>query len=185
MGVTNLRIWELGRVYVGELDATPPDDVATPLDENEWAELGLLTTDGLTESKSLTVDKKFAWGGASRNTKSEEGRSFKFAAHEDNEFVFDLRNPGSTQSTDGGVTTRNVKRTSTNLKSFVLELIDGDVTTRKYVPIGEVDPSSQETVYSDQDLTAYEFTVDATLNDDGDYYIEITDDPASEVVASP
>lgn len=176
----NPRVWVNADVYVGPTTAAAPDDIATPLD-TDFEALGLLGEDGMTESRDEDKTDHYAWGGILvRTTRSKHKRTIKVIALEDNPVVFDLVNPGSTAETTAGVTTRTVKTPAPNKKSFVFEMVDGDITRRLYVPTGEVlDVGDIES--SDSALTQKELTVTVYPDADGVVYIEITDDPQAEV----
>lgn len=94
----NPRVWFNADVYVGPVGSTQPTDVTAPLNASLKA-LGLLSEDGMTETRGDTTDDKYAWGGILvRTTRSKHKRQFKVAALENNSTVFGLVNPGSTTS---------------------------------------------------------------------------------------
>ncbi len=173
---SNPRIWEGADAYVAPVGTQAPDDVSTAW-ADDWLPLGLLSQDGMTEARDQTVTDHYAWGLHVRTTKSQHKRSFKVTLLEDNDYVFDLVNPGSLVSTDGtGLTTRTVKTPTKDIRAFGFEIRDGDITKRRIVPRGEV-VAVGEVAYSEQNMTAYEVTVMCYPAADGTLYTEITDDP--------
>lgn len=180
----NSRVWLLGDTHVGDTDAAPPTAPTGAM--TGFSPLGCLTTDGLTRSREADSTDLPLWGkGVARVIKSNEKRTFKVAATDDNPVLFQLVEPNSTQESAAGVTTRTVKASSavSNPKSFVFETADGSIHRRIYVPIGEVTEVA-DIVASEEDWEAKELTITAYPDADGTLYIEITDDPQA-VVAEP
>lgn len=176
----NPRIWVNADVYVGDVGSTAPTDTTTALDA-AFEALGLLSEDGMTESRSEDVTDHHAHGGILvRTTRSKHKRTMTVTALENNPVVFDLVNPGSSASTTTGTTTRTIKTPSPNPKAFVIELVDGDVINRRVIPRGEVIEVGDVT-FSDADLTAYELTINIYPASDGTLFLDITDDPQADV----
>lgn len=93
---TNPRVWFNADVYVAPVGTAQPTDTTTALNA-ALKPLGLLSEDGMTETRGDTTDDKYAWGGILvRTTRSKHKRTFKVAALENNSTVFALVNPGST-----------------------------------------------------------------------------------------
>ena len=177
----NPRIWVNADVYVGDVGSTAPTDVTTALDA-AFEALGLLSDDGMTESREDESTDHYAYGGILvRTTRSKHKRTITVTALEDNPVVFDLVNPGSTASTSAGptppagVTTRTVKVPQPDPKAFVLELVDGDVTKRRHIARGEV-VAVGDVQISDNEMTMYELTINIYPASDGTLYTDITDD---------
>lgn len=78
----------------------------------------------------------------------------------------------------GAVNTITVKpNSSQNFKSFVLQRNDGDVHYRIYIAKGEV-TGSGDVVYKADDLTVYAFTLNCYVDDDGNWFKNLNDNPA-------
>lgn len=172
-----------GQVVVGATSATAPTDVDTPWGSPAFADLGWITDQGITEGHSVTTTQKFAWQGATiiRTVKSQDTRTFKFQAYEENATVNGLLRPGAAVSTSGGITTSRVKTfTGQDFRIFGIDMQDGDVAKRFVIPQGEAD-SSADVVYQAADLTIYEFTVTCYPQSDGTLYIEYSNNPAVAV----
>jgi hypothetical protein len=180
----NPRIWVNADVYVGPTTAPAPTDIDTALNA-AFDAVGLLSEDGMTESREQEETDHYAYGGILvRTTRSKHKRMIMITALEDNPVVFDLVNPGSEVATSGGVTTRTVVVPSApNPKSFVLELVDGAVTKRRYIPTAEV-TSVGDVSISDNEMATYELTVTIYPDADGILYYDITDDPQAEETGS-
>lgn len=179
----NPRIWLDADVYVADVGAAEPTGVADEWPA-AWEALGLLSEDGMTESREETVTDHHAWGGILvRTTRSKHKRTFVVTALEDNPVVFRLVNPGSEVDTAAGVTTRTVKTPTADPRAFGFELHDGDITKRRVVPRGEV-VSVGEITRSEAEMAAYELTINVYPDGDGILFYDITDDPQAVEVAS-
>jgi hypothetical protein len=172
----NPRVWVNADVLVADVDTTAPDDTTTAWPAG-WESVGLLSEDGMVESRSEDVTDHYAWGGILvRTTRSKHKRTIKVTALEDNPVVFDLVNPGSESETSGEVTTRTVKIPTPDPRAFGFETIDGDITRRRVVPRGEITAVGDVTA-SDSEMQMFELTIDCYPDADGVIFIDITDDP--------
>lgn len=176
----NPRVWINADAYTAPLGSPAPTDVTTDWDAS-FNVLGLLSEDGMTETSSDTTDDKYAHGGILiRTTRSKHKATMKIIALEDNPVVYSLMRPGSTASTSGEITTRNVKVPGRNNVAFGLELHDGDVISRRVIPSGEIFDIADIKI-SDSDLVQYEMTINIYPDADGLLYIDITNDPQAVV----
>ena len=158
--VNNPRLWEGADLW------TAPVATAIPTDLDEamttvpaWKAVGLLSEDGASEGRDEDSTDFYAWGGKLIRTKrSKHKRSITVTCLEDNLTVFGLVNPGSTATTATGVNTRTVKIPKSDRRSFVLELVDGDITRRRHIPTGEVTAVGEVTL-SEGELSAFELTI--------------------------
>lgn len=172
----NPRVWTGADAMVAPVGSTAPTDIASDWGA-DWEVLGLLSEDGMTESRSEDVTDHFAWGGVLvRTTRSKHKRTIVITALEDNPVVFGLTNPGSEVVTDAGITTRTVKVPGSDPRAFGLELVDGTITKRRVIPRAEVtgvgDISS-----TDADMSMYELTISVYPDADGVLWHDITNDP--------
>lgn len=185
--IDNPRIWVGADVYVADYGTGAPTDTTTPL-AADWDAVGLLSEDaGMTESRDQDVTDHYAWGGVLvRTTRSKHKRTIAFTPLEDNPVVFDLREPGSTAETAGGVTTRKVVVPIPNPKAFLIELVDGDIVKRRYIPKGEVIDVGDVSI-SDDEMSTTELTISIypVTHDDTDdvLFVDITDDPQAEAAS--
>lgn len=179
--VANPRIWINADVYVAATATAAPTDVSTALPA-DWEAVGLLSEDGMTESREDEQTDHYAWGGILvRTTRSKHKRTFTVTCLEDNLVVYGLVNPGSTAATTAGVTTRTVKVPGTDPRSWVVQMKDGGITKRRYIPRAEVVEVGDVTS-SDAAMVMYELTVNVYPDGDGVLYKDITDDPQAEVI---
>lgn len=177
--VDNPRIWLNGDVYAAGVGATLPTNTTTALNA-AFEALGLLSEDGVTESRSEDVTEHYAWGGILvRTTRAKHKRTIKVIALEDNAIVHHLANPGSLSASSGGVTHRTVKVPVANPMAFVVEVVDGDITLRKVIPRGEVTEVGDE-VLSESAIAMRELTITVYPDEDGILYHEYSDDPGAD-----
>lgn len=179
----NPRVWLTADVYVAPLATAAPTTVAGALNA-AWDPLGLLSEDGLTETRNQDRTDHYAWGGILvRSTRARMSRTFQVTALEDNQTVYELVNPGSTVNTAGGETTRTILTPTPDPRMFLFELVDGDITKRIVIPRGEVSEVG-DTVYSEGGIAMFPLTITVYpttfLSVDNTWYLEITDDPAAD-----
>jgi hypothetical protein len=185
MGDTaNPRIWVNATAWVGPTNATAPTDTSTAMGtvDTDWKGLGLTSEDGMTESREQEATDHYAHGGILvRTTRSKHKRTLQVIALEDNPIVYDLVNPGSSAVDDGTTATRVVVvPNQPNPKSFALDLVDGDVVKRRYIPRGEVTEVGDYAI-TDSEIAAYELTITiypTTVDTTADVlYVDLTNDP--------
>jgi len=178
--IDNPRIWEGADLYAAPVGSTAPVDLTTAWAE-AWEPAGLLSEDGMSESRDQDSADHYAWGGILvRTTRSKHKRTITVTCLEDNLVVFGLVNPGSTATTTTGVTKRIVKVPTTDPRAFGLELTDGAITKRRVIPKGEITEVA-EVALSDSEMTAYALTITIYPAADGTLYIDLTDDPQAVV----
>lgn len=161
MGDTsNPRIWEGAVVYTAPLSSTKPTDVTTAW-AAAWKDVGLLHDEtGMVEARSQTTNDYYAWGDVLvRTTRSKGKRTIKFAMLEDNDIVWGIVNPGSSDpTTSGGVTTRVVKVPTSDIRMYGFELSDGTTIKRRVIDRAEIiDVADIE--YGEDKMTMYEVTL--------------------------
>jgi hypothetical protein len=173
----NPRIWQSGDVYYGPIGTTAPTDTSTALNA-AYKAVGLLSEDGLTESREEDSNDYYAWGGVLiRTVRSRHRRTFSFVALESNKDLWTLINPGSAVPiTATGTTTRIVKVPIANPQAFVFHMVDGTVTRRIAIPRGEVTEIG-DIQMGQTDLEMRELTVTVYSDSTGVLYREITNDP--------
>lgn len=182
----NVRVWGdiTSAVYVGDKGATAPTG-ATDAPGAAYTELGWMSDDGLTETRDVKSDQKRAWQGGAlvRTVRSGDSRKFKFVCWETNAATVGLTRPGSSVTTTTGVTHTRVKAfVGSDVRSWVIDQVDGSIHNRKLVPTGEVIEIG-DIKGSNGEIVAYEMTVECYPDSDGTLYEEYTDDPAVAVEA--
>ena len=179
------RLWTGADFYTGavgtDLPVTLADSMSTVTD---WKPVGLMSEDGISESRDEDTQDFYAWGGKLiRTTRSKHKRSFKVTCLEDNAVVFSLVNgTGSTFTTAAGVNTRTVKIPKSEKLAFCLELRDGDVTRRRLIPTGEITEVGEVSL-GESEIQAYELTITVYPQDDDTLYID-TDNDTENVAAA-
>lgn len=180
--LANARIWSGADVYVGDLDASAPTDTTSELGA-DWELLGLLDDDAGI-GRSFTSERTDHWAYGSvlvRTTNVKQKRSMTVTALEDTDLVFHLANPGSESEEAGGVTTRTIRQVNEGLalRSVVLELTDGDVTKRIYIPRAQFSEGDSESITDNAiDGTALVLDILSANDGEGGVYsaLELTDD---------
>ncbi|MFC9620268.1 hypothetical protein ACFTXM_09790 [Streptomyces sp. NPDC056930] len=173
----NPRLWEGADLWTAPVATALPTDLADAMSTiPAWKAVGLLSEDGASEARDEDSTDFYAWGGKLIRTKrSKHKRSITVTCLEDNLVVFGLVNPGSTVATSAGVNTRTVKIPKTDKRSFVLELVDGDITRRRHIPQGEV-TSVGEVTLSEADMQAFELTITIYPTADDTLYVDYDND---------
>jgi hypothetical protein len=155
----NAALWQNADVYIAPASTAGPTDVATAWGAG-WSAVGLLDgAEGFVESREAESSEHYAWGGVLvRKTKSKHQRKVKFVALEDNDVVFQLVHPGSTRTTEGGLTTSVIKVPRSADFAIGFEARDGDKVIRRIVKRATVD-EVEDIKESEEALTVYGVTV--------------------------
>lgn len=176
--VNKASVWTNADCWIGISDSpTMPTDVATPIDEESFGLVGLLSgDDGFQESRDEDTDDKYAWGSILvRTTHSHHKRTIKFTALEDNEYTLRLVNPGSKRTTTGGITKTSVIVPKYGKFPMVFETREGITVKRKLCDSCEVQEVGDITE-AEAELTMYEITVVIYPDADGHLWDELKGD---------
>lgn len=178
--------WPLPPIYEGD------DRVFTPPGP-EFFEVGWLSEDGPTQGRERTVERFRAWQGNSvvRTAVTEDDHTFQVQALEDNWVVQQLRYPDSIMTTTGDLTQTVVQQQSgEDVRSGVLDLVDGNVWKRIFIPRLVVDEMG-DTPHTAGELTLYEMTLLALVHEmeidgvmRGVSLIEVTNNPGMIMAGS-
>lgn len=174
----NTSLWTGADVYTAPKGTDGPTTL-TGAWPSAWKALGLLDGgEGFVETRDQTVNKHYAWGGILfKKSVSDQSRTFKFTALEDNDNVFLLANPGSTSTSASGVRTRVHVTPKTGYRfALGLETRDGARVKRRILLDCEVEEIDDITE-SEEDPTTYAFTVTVYPGADGVLYTTIETDP--------
>lgn len=141
-------------VYLAPFGTTLPTEINGALDD-AFEDVGWLSTDGLTESLSGSVDKKRGFQGQRvvRTRMNETGTSIAFVGLETKEQTLSLRYHEKTVATTTGV--RKATRSSGQriaVRSAVIDLFDADDTSvkeRLIIPRFEISPNGDRVAGSD------------------------------------
>lgn len=150
-----VRVAVSGAVYVGPTATAAPTDSSTSLDAG-FLDLGYVSSDGITETIDKTTAQIRAWqnGALVREVTSEGTYSVSLTFLETNLNVLELYF-GSTITAgalDGNPTA------SGGRKSFVIDVVDGAIVERTYIPSGEITSVGERTLASG-DAIGYTVTI--------------------------
>ncbi|MGW6695553.1 hypothetical protein ACWF62_17435 [Rhodococcus sp. NPDC054953] len=161
---------------------------------DEFYELGWLSEDGPTQGRNRTVERFRGWQGNSvvRTAVTEDDHTFQVQALEDNWVVNDLRYPDSISTTTGGITqTVVVQQSGEDVRSGVLDLVDGGVWKRIFIPRLVVEEIA-DTSHTAGELTMYDMTMLAKVHlmevdgvERGVALIEVTNAPGRAIPVAP
>ena len=158
----NVRVAVSGAVYVAPTGTTAPTDSGTALDV-AFIDLGYVSADGIAENIDRTTNQIRAWqnGSLVREVTSEGTYSVELTFIETSETVLELYY-GSTL-TDGEL---DGNPTATGgRKSFVVDVVDGAIIERIYIPAGEVTAVGTRTLASGE-AVGYQVTITAYADTD-------------------
>lgn len=153
----NVRVAVSGAVYVAPTGTTGPTTSSSALDI-AFADLGYVSADGITENIDRTTNQIRAWqnGSLVREVTSEGTYSVELTFIETSEAVLELYY--GTDQTGGAF---DIDPTSTGgRKSFVIDVIDGNIVERTYIPAGEITAVGQRTLASGEAI-GYQVTITA------------------------
>jgi hypothetical protein len=178
----NILVGAGGSIYVGPVGATLPTDLTSPLD-GSFTDVGYISEDGITLSASTDVTDIGAFQSLLPVRKIVTGRNFdlSFTLREWQEQTLVLAfGGGEVSETTSGVYRYDPPAAGDALyeRAMVVEWRDGDKNYRLVINRGTVseavETSITRTNAADLPIT---FSV---LDDDGDTYFLLTDDPAME-----
>jgi hypothetical protein len=152
----NVRVAVTGAVYVGPTSSTAPSSSSSTL--TGFTDLGYVSADGITETIDKTTNQIRAWqnGSLVREVVSEGTYSVTLTFIETKLDVLELYF-GST-ITDGELDGDPTK--SGGRKSFVMDIVDGSIVERTYIPAGEVTAVGERTLASGE-AVGYNVTITA------------------------
>ena len=157
----NVRVAVTGAVYVGPTSSTAPSSSSSTL--TGFTDLGYVSADGITETFDKTTSQIRAWQGGAlvREVISEGTYSVTLTFIETKLEVLELYF-GST-ITDGEL--NGDPTASGGRKSFVMDIVDGSIIERTYIPAGEVTAVGERTLASGE-AVGYNVTITAYADTD-------------------
>lgn len=162
-----------GALRAGPLTSTAPTDATAAIAET-YEDLGYIGDSGFTETIAREAEKKRAFGGALvKVLQTEFGNQFKFVFMESLNAKVLKRIYGAANVTDDGAGNITVKKNAKPLdhESWIIDTEDGKNLLRTYVPDGQITEIG-DIVRVHSDVIAYEVTLDAFENEDGDTSID-------------
>ena len=153
----NVRVAVTGAVYVAPTATAAPTASDSTLDA-AFVDLGYVSADGITENIDRTTNQIRAWqnGSLVREVTSEGTYSVDMTFIETNEAVLELYYG---TANDGGEFA--IDPTSTGgRQSFVIDVVDGTIVERIYIPAGEITSVGTRTLASGE-AVGYQVTITA------------------------
>ena len=161
-----VRVAVTGAVYVGPIATASPTDSSTALDE-AFLDLGYVSSDGISETIDRTTAQIRAWqkGALVREVTSEGTYSVSLTFLETNQEVLELYFGSDITS---GVLNGD-PTSSGGRKSFVIDVVDGAIVERTYIPLGEVTSVGERTLASG-DAIGYNVTITAYADENNNTF---------------
>lgn len=170
----NVRIGYAGMVLSAPVGTAAPADIAAAWPTG-WNDLGLISTDGLTEAKDQTLTTINAWGydGPVRSQVSNRVTTFRARFLETNARTLSLYHgiPLADMTSGGTGATQSLNFTEGQtpdplITALGIHIIDGTQVFRFIVPRAQLTDRS-EVVYKGDEAVSYECTVTTLLASDG------------------
>lgn len=158
----NVRVGVTGAIYVAPAGTTLPTDATSALNA-AFDELGYVDENGVTETQGETITNIKAWQNSAvvRKILTEHDVTYQFAALETNPTVLEAYYGNYTDGPDGVVEIRG--EVAPNV-CWVIDVLDGDSTTRIVVPDGQITQRGAVT-YGATDAVKYNMTLTAFPDD--------------------
>lgn len=157
---SKVRVAVTGGVFIGETNATPPNDANSDPTNNGFADLGYVHEDGVTETRERSTEQLRAWQNADilREVVTEATMTYTFRLVETKAETIALYYGSDVDPLDGSVAI--VPARTGGRKSFIIDVIDGTDFIRTYIPNGEVTEVGEQ-VYASGEAVGYEVTITA------------------------
>ena len=171
---SNARVAVTGTVSISPVGTPGPVDANTAIATVDplWLDLGLITEDGVSETRDRSTNTLRAWQNSAvmREVVTEADLSFGLTLAETKKETVELYYGNAVVALSGGVPIVPTKTGGRH--AFVIDAVDGTEFIRTYVPSGEV-LEVGEMVYQNGELIGYEVTIKAyttseILDADGD-----------------
>lgn len=154
----NVAVGVTGAVYVADEGTAAPADIATS-PATGWAPVGYISEDGVTESYNIETDDIVAWQNADvvRKVITSSEVTYGFTMIETNATSVGLYYG---KDVAAAAETHMIGGALVGKKAFLIDVIDGDQTIRRYIPSGEVTERGEVAITSG-DAIGYEVTLTA------------------------
>lgn len=179
-----VRVGVTGDVYLAPVGTALPTSPTAALNA-AFTKVGYLNPDALTESLSVTSEKIRAWQKKSgvRTVVTEFDWTFQFVALETSPIVLEMFYGGADTTTALGISTTVVPNDiGVVQKACVVEIIDGDISTRYAISVVEVS-NRGDTKHTGTEGTGWDMTI-SVIGDEASLGARITNDPAFAALAS-
>lgn len=179
-----VRVGVTGDVYVAPVGTALPTTATGALNA-AFEKVGHLSPDALTEALEVTAEKLRTWQKKAgvRTVTTEVNWTFQFVAMETSPLVLEMYYGGAATTTSGGNSTTEIPLEIENVqKAMVIEIIDGDITTRYALAVVEIGERG-EVKHTGSEGSGYDMTV-SVVGDSTSLGKRITNDPAFAALAS-
>lgn len=188
----NVVVGSNGKVWVAEIDATAPDDVASAMDDIAgWTEMGFISEEGATFTEGKEITDILAWQSFYQIRRIVNARNVTvaFALREWKRATVEFALGGTVADNGGEFVYTPPSPEELSEKSLVLEWFDGDKSYRLYMPRGIVSENVETTLTrtAAADLPVTFAATDPGADELGDpipIYTLFTDDPSFEFASS-
>ena len=172
--VDNVWVGADGRAYFGSTTATAPTNATAAL-AGEWAELGWISEDGLTEAASESYNEIKAWDGTvARKVLTSSERTFALTFLESNEHTLEFYYSGDVVAAISGGSKIEVTTPSRVQWSMCFDVVDGSNTCRIYAANVEV-TGRGDVVYKNGEAVGWNITVTAYPDTNGVVFTKFFD----------
>jgi hypothetical protein len=162
-----VRVAITGEFFSAPRDTTAPTDASGALDA-AFLGHGYVSEDGVTENWDDSVDNIVAWQNATtvRAARTESTLTLACTLIQTRGSNLELFYPGSQVEANASEFKIDVKPATSDPRSFVLNVVDGDEVIRIYIGNGELTERG-EVPYTSGEAVMYPVTVTAYPDDNG------------------
>lgn len=171
-----------GAIFVAPVGTTLPESTSASLN-TAFKNLGYISTDGVTNSNSMSSNDVKAWGGNTvLNTQTDKPDTFKFKLLEVLNVDVLKTVYGSSNVTENSVSgeieiTANAEELTE--MSWVIDMVLRNGTKKRIVIPSAKVSAIADIVYKDDDAVAYDTTISAVPDEDGNSHYEYIKKPAT------
>lgn len=171
-----------GAIFVAPVGTTLPESTSASLN-TAFKNLGYISTDGVTNSNSMSSNDVKAWGGNTvLNTQTDKPDTFKFKLLEVLNVDVLKTVYGSSNVTENSASgeieiTANAEELTE--MSWVIDMVLRKGTKKRIVIPSAKVSAIADIVYKDDDAVAYDTTISAVPDEDGNSHYEYIKKPAT------
>lgn len=180
-----VRVGITGRVHLAPVGTALPTDVTAPLSA-AFVDVGHISEDALTESLEISTEVLRSWQRpiGIRTLTTEVNWTFQFQMLETSPLNLELYYGGADTTVATGVATTAIPAWPSGVqKACVIEILDGNITTRFAIPKVEVGERG-EVNHTNTEGTMYDVTLNVLGTSLDDMGYRITNDPTFVAMAS-
>lgn len=172
-----VRVGVTTEIYVSPLGTALPTDLASL--PSVWRKVGYTDPDALTESLAVTKEilRASQRMNGVRTLTTQVDWTWQFKAMETSKLVLELFYLGGVTTTVSGISTTNIPGTpGVTDRAFVLEEVDGSITTRFVIPRGDI-TARGNVAHKGAAGVVYDMTVAVLATSIADLGYRISNDP--------